>query len=205
MNQIRKITQVTKNRFLNFFELEAENRSGKPFPYYVASRSRTIDELRMKQPDKPADGVIIFALYGEKADRIVLVRQYRYAIDGYIYELPAGLAEPGESPRETAVREMREETGLLFEPIQVDAVFEKGYYTTVGMTDECCSMVYGRASGQISLSHLEESEQLEVVLADRKEALRVLREEKVALMCAYRLLAFIRDEDPLSFLELPDR
>lgn len=43
---------------------------------------------------------------------VVLLRQYRYAVGERIWEVPAGTLEPGESPRECAVRELREETGL---------------------------------------------------------------------------------------------
>lgn len=43
---------------------------------------------------------------------IPVVRQYRPAIEAYTLELPAGLVEPGESPDQTARRELQEETGL---------------------------------------------------------------------------------------------
>ncbi len=42
---------------------------------------------------------------------IVLVKQYRHPTGGYLWELPAGTAEPGEDPRDGAIRELREETG----------------------------------------------------------------------------------------------
>lgn len=45
--------------------------------------------------------------------RLVLVRQYRYAVDRVLLEVPAGTREPGEDPRETAIRELREEVGLV--------------------------------------------------------------------------------------------
>src|SRR5262245_22640157 len=46
--------------------------------------------------------------------RVVLIRQFRHAAGGYIWELPAGiLASPDESPAECAARELREETGLV--------------------------------------------------------------------------------------------
>jgi ADP-ribose pyrophosphatase len=43
--------------------------------------------------------------------RVVLVRQYRYAVDAWLLELPAGTLEAGEDPRECAARELTEETG----------------------------------------------------------------------------------------------
>jgi ADP-ribose pyrophosphatase len=56
------------------------------------------------------DAVAIVALDAE--DRVVLVRQRRVATGGELLELPAGLVEEGESPLQTAQRELREETGL---------------------------------------------------------------------------------------------
>lgn len=43
--------------------------------------------------------------------KVVLIKQYRKPMDKVIYEIPAGKLEPGEEPRECAVRELREETG----------------------------------------------------------------------------------------------
>lgn len=46
-------------------------------------------------------------------DRIVLIRQYRYAVDRFIWEVPAGSLEPGEDPDTAAARECEEEIGLV--------------------------------------------------------------------------------------------
>jgi ADP-ribose pyrophosphatase len=69
------------------------------------------------------------------------------------------------------------------------------------MTDESCATVYGYSEGQISDRFLEDSEELEIVLADRDEVRRILKEERVAIMCAYQLMHFLVDEDPFHFLE----
>ena len=200
MGKIRKIEHATHNRFVNLYNLEIENRVGKTGEYYVASRAKTMDQLELSTKKQSPDGVIIYSLYGEKRDRVVLIRQYRYAIDNYIYEFPAGLVEPGEDYHDSAVREMREETGLSLHPLKVDTIYEKPYYTTIGMTDECCTTVYGYADGEVSADALEDGEEIEVVFADRDEVRRILREERVAVVCSYMLMHFLRDEDPFAFL-----
>ncbi len=45
--------------------------------------------------------------------QIVLIRQYRYAVDRFIWEVPAGSLEPGEDPDAAAARECEEEIGLV--------------------------------------------------------------------------------------------
>ena len=45
-------------------------------------------------------------------DRVCLLRQYRHAADGWLWELPAGKLEPGEPPFDTARRELSEEAGV---------------------------------------------------------------------------------------------
>ena len=44
--------------------------------------------------------------------QVLMIRQYRYAADGYLYEIPAGRLNPGENPRDCAARELIEETGF---------------------------------------------------------------------------------------------
>jgi ADP-ribose pyrophosphatase len=86
------------NRSIEFttpwFDLVAkEMRVGDP-PYY---------SLRMP------DYVSVIAFTGEQ--EVVLVRQYRPAVERYTIELPSGLVEAGETPEQTARRELQEETG----------------------------------------------------------------------------------------------
>ena len=69
---------------------------------------------------------------------IILIRQYRYAIDRWIWELPAGHVKPGENPDDAAARECEEELGLA--PHKVTRL--RGYYPTPGFCDE--EMTYYR-------------------------------------------------------------
>lgn len=201
MGQIHNVEKLTDNQFVNLYGVKATSIHKTPVSYYVASRAKSIETMKLRTGKNDPDGVIIYSLYGEKKDKVVLVRQYRYTINDYIYEFPAGLVEPGEDFHDSAVREMYEETGLTFTPVSVDCAYEKPYFTTIGMTDESCATVYGYASGEISLDAQEDSEEIEVILAGRDEVRRILKEEKVAIMCAYMLMHFLEDEEPFGFLK----
>lgn len=202
-NRIEKVTKQTDNKFLNMYELQAIRRNGKSAPYYMASRATEAEKLMAVSRQLKPDGVLIIGVYGEKKDKLVLIRQFRYPLNDYVYEFPAGLVEEDEDMFEAATREIFEETGLQFRVKKVHSAYTRPYFTTTGMTDECCGTVYGYCEGIPSNKHQEESEDIEVVLADREECKRILREEKVASKCAYILMHFIhcKDEDPLKFLE----
>ena len=64
--------------------------------------------------------------------KVILIRQYRYTIDRWIWELPAGSLKPGENPDHAAARECEEEVGLA--PGKVTRL--RGYYPTPGFCDE---------------------------------------------------------------------
>ena len=201
MCKIGTIQKVTSNPHLNFYEFEAVRRDGRTFPYYVASRATSCEELKAVNHKNRPDGVILYGVYGEEKDRIVLIRQFRYPLGGYCYEFPAGLVENGEDMLQAGIREMYEETGLTFIPKEAGCC-SKPFFTTIGMTDESCGTVYGYCSGDPNNRHQEASEDIQVVIADREECRRILREENVAIMCAYMLMHFISsDGDPLAFLD----
>jgi ADP-ribose pyrophosphatase len=82
-------------------------------PYFVVRADRLrLPDGSVKDPyyvlERP-DAVIVFPLTEE--DEVVLVRQYRPAIDRMELGLPAGLVEEGEEPEKAARRELSEETG----------------------------------------------------------------------------------------------
>jgi len=200
MSKVGRIWQKTQNKFLNFFEFEAIHRDGRISPYYVSSRAKSIDALKAVTHENKPDGVILYGVYGENKDKVVLIRQYRYPLGGYVYEFPAGLVEDGEDMFCAATREMYEETGLTFTPREGGS-YSRPFFTTIGMTDESCGTVFGYCSGDPTNSHQEASEEIQVVIADRAECCRILKEENVAIMCAYMLMHFIASQgDPLDFL-----
>ena len=176
--------KLTNEKFLNLYKVHAETESGDQIGYLVASRAKAVNH------DDKVDAVAICALTED--DKMVLIRQYRYAIGGYIYELPAGLVDDGESVCDAAIREMHEETGLTLEITDLP-IGNKGGYSSAGMTDETCTLVVGKVTGEISDKYKETSEEIEVLLVDKKEAARILKEENVCIRLALVLMMFIHE------------
>ena len=89
---------------------------------------------------------------------VVLIRQYRHATGGYIYEIPAGKLDPGEDPRHCAARELEEEIGCRASSLTRLLSF----FTTPGFTDEVIHifLAAGLSPGR---QHLDHDEVLEVV------------------------------------------
>ncbi|MEO7039917.1 MAG: NUDIX domain-containing protein [Gemmatimonadaceae bacterium] len=103
--------------------------------------------------------------------QILLIRQYRYAADGFIYEIPAGRLEPGEPPEECAIRELREETGCTADKM----AHLYTMYTTPGFTDEKIHLFVatGLTRGD---SALEADEFVEVVPTHMSAALKMIKD-----------------------------
>lgn len=117
--------------------------------------------------------------------QLLLLRQYRYAAGGYIYEVPAGRLDAGESPANCAVRELKEETGCTAE--RMEPLFTM--FTTPGFTDEKIHvfMATGLAHGE---SAREADEFADVVIMPLAEALELIRigeimDAKTALSILY--------------------
>lgn len=197
------IRRLTDNQFLNLYEMDALANDGAPFHYYFASRNKE-ESLPLKTGRILQNGIVIYPIRKENPSQIVMIRQYRYPLDAYLYELPAGLIDEGETAREAAVREMREETGLAFEPFEhTDPIYERPYFLGAGLTDETSTSVYGYASGTVSSSLMETTERIEVLFVDKKEAKRIMGEERISLRAAFLLMHFIQadEREPFRFLK----
>ena len=106
--------------------------------------------------------------------QILLIRQYRYAAQGFVIECPAGRLEAGESPESCARRELLEEAGCTAE--RMDHVYT--FYTTPGFTDERIHafMASGLSRGE---ARLEADEFVETVTVSLSRALEMVRDSEI--------------------------
>lgn len=116
--------------------------------------------------------------------QILLIKQYRYAAEEFLYEVPAGRLDPGEAPIDCARRELLEETGCSAETIE----FLYTFYTTPGFIDErihafmATGLAHGEAGREadefMTLETMTLSQALELIrrgeIKDGKTALIIL-------------------------------
>jgi ADP-ribose pyrophosphatase len=117
--------------------------------------------------------------------QILLIRQYRYAAEGFIYEIPAGKLDKKEDPAVCAARELKEETGCTADHIEHLYTF----YTTPGFTDEVIHayMATGLTRGDAAHEQDEFMSLETVTLSHALELIKTgeLKDAKTALSLLY--------------------
>lgn len=106
---------------------------------------------------------------------IVLVWNYRYAVDGWCYEVPAGGLSPDLTPEEVARRELLEEVGGTASELRYVGQF----YTSNGISNEV-AYVYLATGVELGETHREPTELMEMRLVPVAEALRMAREGEIS-------------------------
>jgi ADP-ribose pyrophosphatase len=107
-------------------------------------------------------------------DRVLMIRQYRFATGGEILEIPAGKLDPGETPEACATRELLEETGYRAGRLEKLGAI----WTSPGFTDEVIHL-YSAFDLEAEQQELEPDEIIELVPMTLTEALDSLRNSAI--------------------------
>ncbi len=168
------IRKIHEGRFITRYDVEYMTEEGNPKTYEIISRNkniRTLDDLQNRTPDS-----VIMILTDESGERILISREYRMAMAQWIYNFPAGLIDPGETPEESAKRELLEETGL--DLIRVDDILDNSY-SAIGFSNERNVCVFGAAAGEFRKS-TSDAEEIVPGWYSREEIRKLLRTEPFA-------------------------
>ena len=126
------------------------------------------------------------------ADRVLLVRQYRHAAGAFLWEAPAGRLEPGESPEETARRELLEETGLQA------ARWRRlgGFFPAPGITSEFMHVFVAEGLAPGAGAEPDEDEEIETGVFPLAEVRRRVRDGEIRDGKTIVALALLGDASP---------
>ncbi|HZP41721.1 MAG TPA: NUDIX hydrolase [Candidatus Binatia bacterium] len=111
----------------------------------------------------------------DDAGRVTLIRQYRHAAGGWVWELPAGVLDPGEAPEACARRELEEETGLVAERLErLSTIF-----TTPGFCDERIHLFLAQGLRGGGTRHGADEVIVEVRAVGLRDALGMIRRGEI--------------------------
>jgi ADP-ribose pyrophosphatase len=134
-------------------------------------RTVTIDTVRHSK------SVVILPV--PEPGKIILIRQFRYPVNKFLWELPAGSVDEGELPEQAARRECHEEIGLVPQTI----VRLTALYPTPGYCDE--EMVFFRVSSLEKTgeqAHVDEDEDITAQVFELREAREMVRRGEIVDM-----------------------
>ncbi|HOV66753.1 MAG TPA: NUDIX hydrolase [Methanoregulaceae archaeon] len=122
-----------------------------------------IERRTVDLPSGPKEYVVVHpggavAVLPVDGDEVVLIRQYRAAVGGWVLEAPAGTLEPGEEPAACAARELIEEARVAAEELVPLGTI----LTTPGFSDEVIHLFLGRGITPCTAYPPDEDEQIEV-------------------------------------------
>lgn len=156
------INKVKHGKFLKNYELVYLNKGGNEKKYEMVSRNEI---------DTPQDlgnkvaGVAIFAKH-RTYDKILLLEEFRMAINKPIINVVSGMIDEGESVEDCIRRELYEETGLT--DVTIDRI-SKPSYSAVGMSDEKVIVAYVTVDGELSTANTSDNESLKPRFYSRGE------------------------------------
>ena len=168
------IRKILEGKFITRYDVDYLTEQGHEKTYEIISRNRNITTLEQLQ-NRKADSVIMIVT-DASGERLLVNREYRMAMAQWLYNFPAGLIDPGETPEESAKRELWEETGLTLE--RIDDVLDNSY-SAVGFANERNVCVFGVAAGDFRES-TSDAEEISAGWYTREEMKALLRTEAFA-------------------------
>lgn len=146
--EYKGIRKVNEGKFITRYDLEYETKDHKKKVYEIISRDKNIDSIDTLR-NNHTDGVVII-MTDEDDEKILLNKEYRMSVGGFVYNFPAGLIDDGETPEQAARRELKEETGLNIIQIE-DQLFDS--YSAIGFSNETNAVIIGKAEGTLLRVH----------------------------------------------------
>lgn len=148
--------------------------SGRIIDLYLEDVELPNGKTSKREIIKHPGAVAVIAFTEE--NKMVMVRQYRKAMERVLVEIPAGKLEIGEEPVVTAKRELEEETGYTCDDLEPLISF----YTSPGFADELVHLYVAKGlRADTEEHHLDEDEFVDLLEVTLEEALELIEKKEI--------------------------
>lgn len=175
--ELLDIKLIHQGEYLCYYEASYCLPDGKTKIYeFVSRHGNRHDGSKVLTKDSfgkefKAAAVIMFVL-SEDYDHALISREFRLGVNGWVYNNPAGLIDPGETADEAIARELKEEMGLDL----IDILYHMPVaYSMPGLSDDTSEFVICRAKGPFTPS-TSPAEQIECFWASKEEVKALLND-----------------------------
>lgn len=170
----KNIKKVLTGKFIHRYDVTYEMADGETKVYEIISRNpnlKTLEELQSNKPDS-----VVLIMHDKTNEKILLNKEFRLATGAWVYNFPAGLIDAGETPEESAKRELWEETGL--EVTSIDDYLDLSY-SAIGFSNEINVCIIGTADGVFRES-TSAAEEIEPAWYSKEEIRKLLKTQLFA-------------------------
>lgn len=184
--RLLKIEKKMSGEYINYYNFIYENNFGHLKTYEMVSRDNGIQNEN--DINKNPSQAVVLIVFNKEHSKLLLNREFRMAVDSYVYNLPAGIIELGETVEQAAERELMEETGLQLVKI-IDVLPPS--YSAVGISNEKTSVIVCEAEGTIGGTP-EEDEDIMPLWVDKEMVQDILKEsDGVCMSARTQLLCYL--------------
>ena len=175
--------KVRDSRYLKNYELTYLNKAGKEKVYEIVSHRDMTD------PSELGEKISGFSIAAYSGDKMLLLREFRMGVNRYVYNLCAGMIEPGETDEECIARELFEESGLKIK--KIDRILPPAY-AAVAISDIANRIAFVETEGTISDEHTSANEDIKARFYSSDELRRLLETEPFTSRCQIAVYLFLQ-------------
>ena len=182
--QFIKFEKVRDGKYLKNYEITYRNKAGREKKYEIVSR-RELSGI--EEVGGAPSGVSIIATM---EDKLLLLHEFRMGVNQTIYNLCAGMLEPGERIEDCIARELHEETGLKVKKIKK---LLPPSYAAVAISDTTTYIAFVEAEGELQ-DNSSDNEQIEAAFYTKEEVEKLLETEPFSSRAQLAAYYFVANE-----------
>ena len=186
-----KLEKVRDTRYLKNYELTYLNKAGKEKVYEMVSHKD------LQGPQDLGMRVSGISIVVRRGNEMLLLKEFRMAVNGFVYGLCAGMLEEGESIEDCIRRELYEETGLSLKKIEF---ILPPAYAAVSISDITNRIAFVEAEGELGEQHTSDNEDIRARFYTVDELKALLQTGSFSSRCQVAVYQFIKEHG--GFTEL---